>query len=87
MDVTPNTLIIYYDEEIGKEPLLAAIEEYNATILYQYNMFSGFAIKIPDGTDIEDAIEFFSNVDGVLQVNRDHIYTIDDPINIDVDTI
>ena len=33
MDVTPNTLIIYYDEEIGKEPLLAAIEEYNATIL------------------------------------------------------
>ena len=50
-------------------------------------MFSGVAIKIPEGTDIEDAIEFFSNVDGVLQVNRDHIYTIDDPITIDVDTI
>ena len=78
---SPNTLIIFYDEAIGKEPLLAAVEEYNASILYQYNNFNSIAIKIPEGTEIEDAIEFFSGVEGVLQVNRDQIIEIDTNVN------
>ena len=49
MDFSPDTLIISYDETIGKEPLLAAIEEYNATIIYDYNMINAMAIRIPDG--------------------------------------
>ena len=80
MEATPDTLIISYDEAIGKEPLLAAIEQYNATILYEYNIINAVAIRIPEGTDIEDAIEFFSAVEGVILVNRDHIYQIDDPM-------
>ena len=78
---SPNTLIIFYDVAIGKEPLLAAVEEYNASILYQYNNFNSIAIKIPEGAEIEDAIEFFSGVEGVLQVNRDHIIEIDTNVN------
>lgn len=80
MDVSPNTLIISYDETIGKQPLLDAIEEYNAIILYDYSIINAVAIKIPDGTEIENAIDFFKGIEGVLFVNRDHIYHIDDPI-------
>ena len=69
MDIYSETLIIYYDEEIGDKPLLEAIELYNASIIYPYNITNGIAIVIPEGADIEDAIEFFSNVDGVHQVN------------------
>ena len=79
MSVSPNTLIIYYDDAVGKQPLMAAIIEYNATVLYMYRMISGIAIKIPEGADIEEAIDYFSAVEGVLQVCRDHIYVIDDP--------
>ena len=78
---TPDTLIISYDPVVGKEPLLAAIEQYNATILYSYKIINAISIRIPDETLIEDAIEFFSAVDGVLVVSRDHIYQIDDPVN------
>ena len=77
---TPNTLIIYYDDTIGKEPLLAAIEEYHAHIIYEYKIFNGVAIRIPDDKDIGDALTFFGSVEGVLQVMRDQIITIDDPI-------
>ena len=73
-------MIISYDVAIGKEPLLAAIEQYNATILYEYNIINAVAIRIPEGTDIEDAIEFFSAVEGIIMVNRDQIYQIDDPM-------
>ena len=85
MDYSPNTLIISYDEAIGKEPLLSAIEEYNATILYDYHIINAVSIRIPDGTELEAAIEFFQTVDGVLFVNKDYIYQIDDPIDFKYD--
>ena len=81
MSVSPNTLIIYYGEEVGKQPLLAAIKEYNATIIYMYRNINGIAIRIPEGADIEEAIDYFNDVEGVLLVSRDHIYVIDDPID------
>ena len=83
MDFSPNTLIISYDETIGKEPLLSAIEEYNATVIYDYSIINAVAIKIPDGTELETAIEYFKNIEGVLFVNKDYIYQIDDPIDFD----
>ena len=73
---SPNTLIIYFDNIVGKEPLLAAIEQLNATIIYEYNHFNAIAIKIADESVIEEVIEALSAVDGVLQVYRDHIYYI-----------
>ena len=75
---TDDSLIILYDPLNGKDSLYQAIEEYGATIIYDYKNINGVAIRIPTGTFIGDAIEFFKHVDGVLQVNRDHIYHIDD---------
>ena len=80
MDFSPDTLIISYDEAIGKQPLLTAIEEYNATIIYDYNIIKAVAIRIPDCTDLEAAIEYFKTVEGVLLVNKNYIYEIDDPV-------
>ena len=44
-----NTLIIFYDSLNGKDSLYQAIEEYEATILYDYRMINAIAIKIPTG--------------------------------------
>ena len=72
-----HNLMISYDVSIGKDALMAAIEEYGATILYNYNNFNFVAIRIPDGKFIGEAIEFFKNVDGVLSVLRDSKVHID----------
>ena len=73
-----NTLMIFFDPLNGKESLYQAIEEYGATILYDYRMVNAITIRIPTGTFIGDAIEFFKNVDGVILVNRDHLNHIDE---------
>ena len=78
--VSMTNLIISYDTEIGKEPLLAAIKEYKAEILYDYSIITAIAIKIPEGTDIHDAIDYFRKVKGVTAVERDHIYHLTDPV-------
>ena len=63
-EYSPNTLIIMYDEAVGKEPLLEAIETYGAEVKYDYSLIPGMAIRIPDGKDIHDAITFFSPSSG-----------------------
>ena len=64
-EYSPNTLIIMYDETVGKEPLMEAIEAYGAEVKYDYSLIPGMAIRIPDRTDIRDAIAFFRKVKGV----------------------
>lgn len=80
IDVSPNTLIIMYDTEAGKEPLLKAVEQYGAELIYDYSIIPGIAIRIPDGTDIHEAIAFFRKVKGVISVERDRIYHLTDPV-------
>lgn len=80
IDVSPDKLIIMYDEGIGKEPLLAAVEAYGAELIYDYSIIPGIAIRIPDGKDIHDAIAYFKKVQGVTTVERDHIYHLTDPV-------
>ena len=77
---SPDRLLIMYDEEIGKEPLLAAIEEYKAEIIYDYSIIPGMAIKIPEGADIHEAMEYFKKVKGVVSVERDQIIRLTDPV-------
>ena len=79
-EFSPNTLLIMYDKEVGKDPLLKAIEAYEAKVIYDYGIVTGFAIRIPDGKKIGDAILYFKKVEGVKSVERDRIYHIDDPI-------
>ena len=73
-----HTLIIFFDPSIGKDALLEAIEEYGATLIYDYGNMNGVAIRIPQGTFIGDAIEFFKNVEGVTSVKKDYIIHLDD---------
>ena len=70
-EYSSNVLIIFYDESIGKDPLLKAIKEFNATIIYDLKIMKSITIKIPEDKKIEEAIDFFQKVDGVLTVNRD----------------
>ena len=70
---SPTNLIIRVDKSIGKEPLKKAIEEYHAEVLYDYNIIPSMAIKIPLEKNIEEAIEFFKKVEGVVGVERDGI--------------
>lgn len=77
--VSPSSLIIWYDasSRSNKKRLMKAVRKYHATVLYDYRTFSGIAIRIPDGTDIHKAIDYFKNVKGVLSVNRDRIMHLD----------
>lgn len=72
---SPSTLIIWYDatSKRNKKRLMKTVKKYKATVLYDYNNFNGVAIKIPEGTSLDAAIEFFKKLKGVLQVNRDGI--------------
>ena len=76
--VSPTNLIIMYDPEIGKGPLLEAVKSYGAEILYEYSIISGIAIKVPG--NILHAIPFFADVKGVTAVERDHIYHLPTPV-------
>ena len=80
MEYSPTNLIIMYDAEIGKEPLLTAIQEIQAEIIYDYHIIKGMAIRKPDTMSLEDTKAYFEKVNGVLSVSYDHIYHLDDPI-------
>ena len=83
---SPYTLLIMYDEQVGKEPLLKAVEEYGAKLKYDYSIIPGIAITIPEGTDIHKAIAFFKRVEGVVSVERDRIYRLTDPVKPRLET-
>jgi len=69
----PYTLIIYYEEPGGHASLTKAVRKYKAEIIYDYKNFNAMAIRIPTGTDIHAAIDYFQKTDGVLSVSRDRI--------------
>ncbi len=67
-----NSLIVFYDENVGLEPLRKAIRKYGARVTYDYGVIHALALKMPDGKDIDDAAAYFRKVKGVLEVSRDH---------------
>lgn len=73
----PHTLIISYDVEVGKEPLLEAAKKMHCEVIYDYQNFNMVALRVPDKTDIQKAIRKLEKVKGVLQVNRDQIMYLD----------
>lgn len=75
--VSPSTLIIYYDAEVGKESLLEAVRNYKAEVVYEYDSFHAIAIRIPRSKSLKQAKAFFEKTKGVLQVNEDHIIQLD----------
>ena len=48
-EFSPITLIISYDAQVGKQPLLDAIKACGAQVIYDYKMMSGMAFVIIGG--------------------------------------
>ena len=67
-----HTFIIWYDNSVGKKPLLKAAEKKHATVVYDYKNFSGIALRTPIETSIEDTKAYFESVRGVISVQTDH---------------
>lgn len=77
---SPDVFLVMYDEEVGKEPLLKAIEEYCCEIVYDYRMISGMALKKPEDRTLEETMQYFRGVKGVTTVEYDHIIRLTDPV-------
>ncbi len=73
---SPNTLIIYYDENVGREPLRKAAVKYKADVVYDYGIIDALAIRIPEGKTLEEAARYFRKVKGVIGVSRNEIYEV-----------
>lgn len=65
------TLILFYDRNIGSKPLLKAVRNYKATVLYLYRNFNGIAISVSSAVPEEEAIRYFKQIRGVLSVQKD----------------
>lgn len=79
-EYSPNTLIVMYDIGVGKEPLVEAVKSSNAEIIYDYNLIPGMAIRIPNGSEINNWIAYFKSVKGVVSVERDRINHLVEPV-------
>ena len=77
---SPDVFLITYDAETGKEPVLKAIKKYKCEIVYDYHTFNGMALKKPEDKTLEETMQYFRGVKGVLKVEYDHITRLDDPI-------
>ena len=49
-------------------------------IVASYSIIPGMAVKILEGTNLEDAIQYFKRVKGVVSVEKDHIIHLTDPV-------
>ena len=72
-EFAPLTLIVYFVWQVGKDALLAEAKQMKCEIIYDYNVVTAVALRIPDDMDIRQAISRIEKVCGVLQVSRDGI--------------
>ena len=79
-EYSPTNFLVMYDTIVGKEPLLKAIKTYQAEIIYDYNIIPGMALKKPEDKTLEETIQFFRKVKGVVTVEYDFIHHLDDPV-------
>lgn len=80
MEHSPTVFIVMYDKETGKDALLKAVKEYCCEVIYDYNIIPGMALKKPDGKSLEETMQYFRKVKGVLSVYYDRVYHLDDPV-------
>lgn len=77
---SPDVFLISYDAETGKDPVLKAIKKYRCEIVYDYHTFNGMALKKPEDKTLEETMQYFRWVKGVLTVEYDYITRLDDPV-------
>ena len=74
-----RVLIVLYDPAVGAEPLLQAVHEMQAELVYRYTNINGIAARIPPPQEMEQAIRRLERVPGVLQVQRDQMMQLQNP--------
>lgn len=77
---SPNVFLVMYDAAVGKEPLLEAIKEYRCEVVYDYKIINGMALKKPKAKSLEETMQYFRGVKGVLAVEYDRITRLTDPV-------
>ena len=66
---SPNVFLVMYDAEIGKDPLLKAIEDYKCEIKYDYSKINGMALKKPTQA-VENETETTALTEAVDSINQ-----------------
>ena len=83
---SPNVFLVMYDEKVGNTPLQKAIKAYGCEVIYIYNIINGMVLKKPDAKTLEETMQYFKGVKGVLTVEYDHIIRLTDPIKPRLET-
>ena len=83
---SPNVFLVMYDEKVGNTPLQKAIKAYGCEVIYDYNIINGMALKKPDDKTLEETMQYFKGVKGVLTVEYDHVIRLTDPIKPRLET-
>ena len=83
---SPNVFLVMYDEKVGKAPLQKAAKAYKCEVIYDYNIINGMALKKPDDKTLEETMQYFKGVKGVLTVEYDHVIRLTDPIKPRLET-
>ena len=83
---SPNVFLVMYDEKVGNTPLQKAIKAYGCEVIYDYNIINGMALKKPEAKTLEETMQYFKGVKGVLTVEYDHIIRLTDPIKPRLET-
>ncbi len=81
-EFSPKILIISFDAAVGKDELYKAAADYGAKIKYDYHMISAMAIEKPENKSLDETIEYFKQVKGVLSVSRDRIMHLHGPLKV-----
>ena len=81
-----NVFLVMYDEKVGKAPLQKAVKAYKCEVIYDYNIINGMALKKPDDKTLEETMQYFKGVKGVLTVEYDHVIRLTDPIKPRLET-
>jgi len=83
---SPNVFLVMYDEKVGKESLQKAVKAYKCEVIYDYNLINGMALKKPEGKTLEETMQYFRGVKGVLTVEYDRINHLVEPVKPRLET-
>ena len=76
-EYNPHVLIVFYDTKVGSAPLLKAAKAFGSEIIYTYRIIHAVALRVPENKDMNTAINYYGQVKGVIQVERDRIMHLD----------
>lgn len=86
MAIKQIVILVMYDEKVGKAPLQKAVKAYKCEVIYDYNIINGMALKKPEDKSLEETMQHFKGVKGVVAVEYDHITRLTDPVKPRLET-